>query len=584
MLAPPHPARILRVASFLLLAGLAPASAAPTPAGRGADLPFVTHEAEAATLGGGARVVRLKGPLAADDSSPEMEASGRAFVELTRQGDHLEVRVGRAANTLVLRHCIPDAPGGGGISRRVQILVNGRLRQELELSSKHTWLYGAPGKNGQRNDPRSGGAHHYWDEARCFITGGLAAGDVLRIVKADRPDATAFVRVDLLDLEQVAPPSAQPADSLSVERFGAKGHDEADDTAAIAACIAAARKQGKSVWLPPGTYHQSAIWRLDGAVEVRGAGMWHTRIVGTKTSDSFAGNVGFVLSGEGPRVADLHIESRVHDSRRVPGGRAFTSDPGAVVSKWSVENVWITHTVAGFWMSGARDGAVRGCRVRGTYADAININNGARDVVVEQCHVRGSGDDSLAILSEEKWPATERVTLRRNTVSAPWWAQGIDIAGGKDLLVEDNLVADSGQMAGLTICMPGGYPMRPMESAIIRRNTLLRCGGNHEGQKRGAVWIFVTVGSIDRVVFEENEIVASMWRGIHLTGNKPQNIEFIRNKIVDTPEHAVMIEKSVTGAGVFRDNVVTGTVRKFVAPLNQAGDRYTMTGTGNSWR
>ena len=134
--------------------------------------------------------------------------------------------------------------------------------------------------------------------------------------------------------------------------YGASGHDETDATAAIQACIVAAKEQKKIVWLPAGTYHQSAKFDVDG-VTVHGAGMWHTSIIGSVEEKDFAGALGFKLGGDGPAVSDLYIESTTHTKRSTPGGRPFTSDAGNC-RNWRVENVWITHTVCGFWMSGVR--------------------------------------------------------------------------------------------------------------------------------------------------------------------------------------------------------------------------------------
>ncbi|GAB3816797.1 hypothetical protein GCM10027605_66440 [Micromonospora zhanjiangensis] len=107
--------------------------------GRGANLGYDMYEAEDGTVGGGARVTgpnRTIGDLAG-------EASGRRAVTLDTTGGYVEWTTRSAANALVTRFSIPDAPGGGGIDSTVNLYVNGVLHKPISLTSKHSWLYGA---------------------------------------------------------------------------------------------------------------------------------------------------------------------------------------------------------------------------------------------------------------------------------------------------------------------------------------------------------------------------------------------------------------------------------------------------------
>ena len=53
---------------------------------QGAVTPFTSYEAEAGTVGGGAKVVSLTSAPTTQYSSPELEASGHAYVQLTGPG------------------------------------------------------------------------------------------------------------------------------------------------------------------------------------------------------------------------------------------------------------------------------------------------------------------------------------------------------------------------------------------------------------------------------------------------------------------------------------------------------------------
>ena len=226
----------------LAFTNVAPGAPASAP---GALVPFVTYEAEAPGNRTTGKIVRMTGPPSATNSSPELEASGRAFVELSKPQDSLDIHVTNPANTIVLRHCIPDAPSGGGITATLSFFVNGQFRQSLELSSKHNWLYGPEGQNGMSNDPTAGQPHVFWDEQRYIITGApLRSGDTIRLQKGPK-DTAAFYRIDLVDLELAAAVSPPPPGTfLSVTDFGANGQDNNDDTDAIAS--ASMRRSSKA--------------------------------------------------------------------------------------------------------------------------------------------------------------------------------------------------------------------------------------------------------------------------------------------------------------------------------------------------
>ena len=560
--------------------GTFPAKAAMPPEKAGAAVPFVTIEAEAPSNLVHGKIVTMRSRPAKTDSTPEMEASGRGFVELSAQGDYLEINHVPAANTLVVRHCIPDASGGGGLTATLSLRVNGTFRQSIKLTSKHNWLYGPPGENGQSNDPAAGQAHVFWDETRVVLGGGgLKPGDSIRLQK-DAQDTAAYYRIDLVDLEfaTLAPPPAAGT-FLSAADFGANGTDEQDDTEAFEKGVAAAKAQGKILWIPRGTYYQSRKLVLDG-VTVRGEGMWLTNIIGTVAGTSFAGNIGFELKGSGPTVTDLFIESAAHTSRST-GGAPFVGRP----TGWRLENVWVSHTNTGLWMAGS-DGVMRGCRVRCTYADGINLNSGASRNIVEHNHVRGSGDDGIALLSETERnnPASVGNVVRFNTVSAAWWGHNCDLAGGRGHLIESNLLADNARFGGFAINLPSAYPMHPLSDSIVRNNVILRGGGNYAGQRRGALTVFAGSTTISNVRFERNIVSQPVFRGIHFFGAMKQETVFEGNIIEAPGEDAIFVDAQATGSAVFRGNKAT-RVPKGSEPLNRKGaTSFSVVSEANSWR
>lgn len=544
--------------------------------GYGAQMPFVTLEAEdyAGTMKG-ALINGGKASWSAAPITPLQEASGRSFVQLNQVGDYVEFPNVPEANALVIRHCIPDAPTGGGITATLGLYVNGARRQSITLSSKYNWLYSGTAvlsDNGQQNNPTvfaTAYPHVYWDETRLFITGGVQKGDTIRLQK-DAQDTAAYYRIDLIEPELAPDPLPQPADSISIATFGGNGADAIDDTVAFNNGVSIARIQNKVLWIPPGKYlfgSSGTLQPLNGA-KVQGAGIWYTELYHTATNSSTFRI--FAMSGTNASVSDLYIDSHTQTNR----GQYVCWPFSSTGTGWKIRNCWITHTGVGAWMAGF-NGEISNCRIRLVYADGININNGnvleSNVVLVENNHIRGNGDDGIAILDQEKRDEstgqivngpTNNVTARNNTVVAQWWGLNGDLAGGVGHLVENNYFADG---AGFGLNMPNAFPMRPLVNSIVRRNIILRAGRNHSGQKRGAIWTLPSTDVIQNLVFEENVIVDPIYRGVHFAGNFSQQIVF-KGTLIDSPgENAVFAAGGSVGTVTFDTTAIrnSGTFAQF---------------------
>src|SRR5262249_5602699 len=130
----------------------------------------------------------------------------------------------------------------------LDLYVNGKLLRKVPLTSKYTWRYG---DYPFTNDPKAGRPRNFYDEARLKNLK-LAKGDVVRLQRAQ--DDVSYCIIDLVDLEDIAPPLRRPKGSLSAAEFGATGNGKSDDTAALRRCLTEASKQGKTAWIPAGDY------------------------------------------------------------------------------------------------------------------------------------------------------------------------------------------------------------------------------------------------------------------------------------------------------------------------------------------
>ena len=341
-------------------------------AGIGADMPWTTYEAEN---------MKTSGSILGPKYAPflvETESSGQKCVKLVDADAYVEFTAQAPANAMVVRYSLPDAPGGGGINSSLRLYQNGRFVKKLPLTSSYSWLYG---KYPFTNDPKAGKPRNFYDEIRLKdLT--IAKGDVIRLQKTD--NGAAYCIVDLVDLENVAPPPAAPANSLSVTRFGAGGTGETDDTEALNNCIAEAAKQGKIVWVPPGDYKVTGDIIVPSDVTIQGAGMWHSTFVGDDKLYSQANRrVRFKVTGHNIHLADFAISGKLNYRNDNEPNDGIV---GAHAENSTLSRIWIEHTKVGMWFYVCSNVMVDSCRLRDTLADGINFCVDTRDSVVQNCY------------------------------------------------------------------------------------------------------------------------------------------------------------------------------------------------------
>ncbi|MCL7378050.1 right-handed parallel beta-helix repeat-containing protein [Streptomyces sp. 35G-GA-8] len=570
------------------------ADARPIAATAGATTPFVTVEAETGTLGGGARVRSIApGAAAPTAASLETEASGYSLVELKATGDSVTVpnSTGKNANTLVVRASIPDAPAGGGITASLNLYVNGVFRQAITLSSQQAWNY--RGATTNPDDPRAGGMpYRFYNEFPVWVTGApIAAGSTIKLQK-DAANTAAVYDIDSVDLENVGAARTQPANSLSVVSSGADPNFVKDSTVAIQSTVNAARTQGKSVWIPPGKYLTNSLapTPLDfTGVKVEGAGMWYTTIYRKVPlpANSWRSQI---LVGSGTTLTDLQIDANA--IWRGIGGTGG-SDYGINASGaggWLVDRIWTRHIDAN-WLSGT-NGIMRNSRTADSYGDGFNVNNGntpspdklGRNITVQNNFARNTGDDSFATYSDAGASGTNGqmsgTKILNNTAIAPWWANGIRIAGGQNVEVRNNLVNSVSSNSALEISVFGDTG-HPLESATVSGNVLIG-GGGWNGVRHG-----VRIGSpsstslfpnaFTNVTMSDNIMRGSLRAGLYIDRTRVNAT--LRNNTIDRPaKQGIWIPTGVTGTGTFTGNTIQNLFPGQVATQNDSPATFKITG------
>jgi hypothetical protein len=513
--------RTLLLAIALALAAPAAAQAATVTragldpslvAGRGASVPFVEQEAENAATSG--QLISGR-----DAYTLPAEASGRSAVRLDQAGQYVEFTLTGDTNALTLRYSIPDAPAGGGITAPLDVVVNGRRRATMTLTSQYAWLYGMyPFSNDPNVDPNPGWwkpepdpvtkpfrPNHFYDEQRLLLGREYHRGDTVRFQVPAGTNA-AWYAIDLADFEDVAPPARRPHGSLSVLWFGADPTGRRESSDAFDRAIALGRRTHRTVFIPAGTYQVNRHIVVDD-VTVRGAGNWWTVVRGTLkplatpapdlSTHSAPGFYAKYANEGGSRnvhLSDFAIESDVReriDTDQVNG------IGGAMGGGSSVERLYIHHTKVGLWFDGPLDGlTVKDNIVVDQIADGINFHQGVSHARATNNFFRNTGDDGMAMWSEKQENHDD--LFDQNTVQTPVLANDIAIYGGRDNAVTDNLVADPIR-EGSTLHAGQRFGATPFAGNLsFARNTTVR-GGPLELNWNiglGAIWFYLLEGSM----------------------------------------------------------------------------------------
>jgi hypothetical protein len=529
----------------------------------GATTPFTVIEGEAGTLGGGASVRKLQTIPANAVSSPELEASGRAFVQLTATGQSVSwVNPVDSDNTINIRECIPDSPAGGGIDATLDLYINGILRQAIPLTSRQTWVY--EGNNGNANgmsqDPATGGPHVFYDESRTFITGtALKVGDTI-MLKKDAANTASFYYIDCVDLESTAP-KARPANSLSVADYGATGTGTANVNNAFNSCCNAAKSQGKTVWVPPGIYYMTN-WSPNG-VTVIGAGMWCSTLYFTMGQ----------IQSNSCSFSDLCVDAVTVQRDQGMGG-VNTSGSNYVIDRvWAIHGCW-----AGFWCCGTNV-TLQNSRSSICWGDGLNMNNGTggggtgNNLLAQNNFTRGCGDDGVTVYSVSYSPEVNGAVLRNNTTVAMWWANGLRIAGGRNVRAENNLLLDDVKEAGLFIGIYGSDGSN-LDSSVITGNVVVRAGGYRNSA--GICVNGMPGGKLVNTIISNNTVKDAQFYGM-VVGSDLETIT-MRNNIIDHPaQTALWIQGGAKGSANIDSCQLINRIARQLAFRNDAPSTFTVT-------
>jgi hypothetical protein len=583
----------------------------PSPSVAGATTPFTTYQAPEGQLGGGAGVVSLTSAPTSEFDSPQGEATGHAYVQLTGTGQSVQWtnNTGTPINFVNIRASIPDSSAGGGITATLDLYVNGTFRQAINLNSIQTWQYegngnyssSVPDQKASDGDPRD-----FWDDFNAFVSGSaIAPGSTISLVKDSSNTASSYW-VNSIDLFDAPAPLAQPANSISITSCGATADNTptngtpaagaTDSTADIQNCVSQAESQNKILWIPQGTFYVIGTQSIPVSnITIEGAGYLYSELY-RDTPLPNSTPLGSLLQCTSCHIQDFHIDTNSLSRGEADGGGGAEDTTG---TNWSIENMWVQHVESSVWASGT-GGTVENNFFTDIFADGCNINNVAltgtsgSNVTVENNFIRGTGDDAMAINSvanngSTTYTAMTNITMEHNSLLAPWAGKGIGAYGGSGHHVEDNYIADTARYIGLGVGRFGTNGS-DMTGATVSGNVVVRSGGNAYFQGQPAMQIGnggdgQNVGVVSNTVATGNTIINPVYDGLNfstststtLSGN--QIINPWRDGIVISPQYY----PAPSGNATITGNSVTGLASGMSAFLNDSSG-FTATTSGNSWQ
>jgi hypothetical protein len=524
-----------------------PAPPQPPATGVGASLPYREYEAEDAVTTG-----TIIGPNRTFLTQAS-EASRRRAVSLNSTGQYVQFTLAEAANSIVVRFCIPDSSDGAGDTRTLSLYTNGVHAQDLTLTSAFSWVYGAYPYS---NTPGHGSAHHFFDEVSALI-GNLPGGTMVRLQK-DAGDTASYYLIDLVDFEQVPAAGSLPANFLSIASYGATPNDSTDDTTAFKNAVTAAQSQGKGLWIPPGRFIVTNRVYISN-LSICGAGMWHSLLQGTKLN----------LYGLGGTIqlSDFKLDGATTTRPANVTGSGATGIEGLYGNGSIISNVWVEHTVPGMWIDGPTTGLlITHCRMRNTFADGINLAYGVVNTRVEHCSVRNTGDDGMAMWSDSEYGTApdQNNVFQNNTIQLPLLANGIGIYGGNNNAAVNNWIQDI-VVNGAGVQVANRFAAFPFGgTTLIQGNQLDRCGSRSYdfATDVGALWLFAHDGDITAAINVTNNVFNdSTYQGIFLSGTSSSrsisNTIFANNSVNTAGSYGFQV--NTRGGGLFRSTAFSNT-------------------------
>lgn len=500
----------------------------------GASMPYTRYESTAAELGGGA-VLAVSKDFA--ENNIASQASEQSYIRLPKKNSYAQWRMNSVGDGITMRFTLPDTADGMGQDGELDIYVNDKKVTTVSLTSYYMWQYFPEPQNnpgGHPQDKPNGTGCFAFDETHFKLNALLKKGDKIKVVNNGKNNLE--YGVDFLEIEQIPAQIKKPDNAYSITDYGARANDEYDDYAAIQKCVTEAKKNGKDVYIPAGTFRISQIWRISASdMKITGAGMWHTKIQFTNASAGKGGISG--SNADNVEFCNMYINSNLRS--RYNQNAVYK----CFMDVWSggsyIHDIWEDHFECGFWIADYAqpmeysDGLViANSRVRNNFADGVNFCQGTSNATVYNCSIRNCGDDGLAMWNNNAFNVKDESNnvFCYNTIDFIWRAGAIAIYGGDGHKIYNNYIADTFMASGIHLnTVFDGYKFANNNGIEFSNNIIIRSGTSSDSWNSVLGAIDVS-GSVKNITFNNTYIYDAQHNGIRVS-NQPDKLVFNNIKV-----------------------------------------------------
>lgn len=514
----------------------------------------------------------------------QAEASRMTALRLLSPGDYVSWVIDSPGRGVTLRFSLPDSEDGKGLKGELSLRCSdGRAPVTIPLDSYWAWQYTVIAHANEKYPDNLPSDSKFprmrFDEVTLLLDEDIPAGATLTLEKTI--DDGLEYTVDFIELEPVAPPltfdDIDCADKVEYDGTGLSGF--------------IGRNGGSTIFIPAGIYNEPRPITINAdGTRIIGAGMWHTTINFTASSDDRHS-----YSSRGIHCDRSRTELRGLSINTLNNKRYYDNNPSYQVGKglngsWGsdsrVSDVRIDHFECGAWISGAGNLTVEHCRFRNNYADGINLANNSSGCRVSHCSFRNNGDDDMASWSTGGSYASGNEYCY-NTAENNWRASSLGFFGGEGHHAHHIAVYDAMEAGVRVTCDFPGTGFSPSGEILLDNITIRRCGALRgiPGQQ-GGFWggadaaLEFRAGyayDLDNVRACDIDIYDSRGDAVSIesqSGKLINNLEIHDIHIFRVGGYAwgVNISPSVKGNGHYSGLTAEGVTEPFMSPIPSGFD------------
>jgi len=298
------------------------------------------------------------------------------------------------------------------------------------------------------------------------------------------------------------PPDPIPTGAINLGAY-ANGTDIIDDTVQIKNAVAAAKAQGKALYVPAGKFRHSTSINFE-----------NVHLVGDGPTSEFVAtnhkNMGFLFMGNSPRVEGIKHSCNV--AGLVWSAPSDHNHCGIVVMNATnaiVKNVTVDGTgKIGILNIASTGSKITNCYVARSLKDGIHNEYGSTNAEIAWNEVTDTGDDMISVVSYDR--AGEAMQsghyIHDNYVHDNYYARGISVVGGENVRIINNRITNS-RVSGLYIWSEDSHQTKRVYNVTIEGNILTGCNTD-----TGSNWSAISIGGrsiylCDTVTLRNNQII-----------------------------------------------------------------------------